>query len=244
MKISLRKLDYYQKRLAARCSGRTCLHFLHISKTGGTAFKNAMKGHELAPRWRLFLQPHRVHLRNIPRGHRILFVTRDPVTRFVSSFHSRLRQGLPSRLAPWREGEELAFRRFPDPNSLALALDSSHPRHAEALAAMRCIRHINSYWDWFGNEELLRKRWRDILFIGRVESLAGDFEELRHALDFPPEAALPSDPKRANRSEALPPLGPRAEALVREWYRRDYEFLERCLFWRREQGGAVAIDRP
>lgn len=244
MKISFRKIEYFRKRLQARWSGRECLHFLHISKTGGTAFKHALKGHELAPRWRLFLQPHRIQLRDLPRDHRILFVTRDPVTRFVSSFHSRLRQGLPSRLAPWREGEEIAFQRFPDPNSLALALDPAHPQHAEAREAMHRIRHINSYWDWFGDEKQLRQRWRDLLFIGRIESFTDDFEKLKTRLELPADVALPGDEKRANRSETRPSLDPDAEALVRNWYRKDYEFLDLCAEWREQQDGAVAKAVP
>ena len=238
MKISFRKLGYLRMRLEARLSGRACLHFLHISKTGGTAFKHALKDHVLAPQWRMFLQPHRITLADVPRGHKLLFVTSDPVTRFVSSFHSRLRQGLPSRLAPWREGEELAFQRFPDPNSLAL--DPGHPQHAEALEAMRRIRHINSYWDWFGDEQLLRKRWQDIIFIGRIESFADDFEALKKLLALPQDLMLPGDEKRANRSEARQPLEPAAEQLVRQWYRRDYEFLDLCAKWRDEHHGAVA----
>ena len=35
-------------RIEARLTGRTCLHFLHVSKTGGTAFKHALRGNELA----------------------------------------------------------------------------------------------------------------------------------------------------------------------------------------------------
>ena len=240
MKISFRKIGYWRMRIEARLTGRTCLHFLHVSKTGGTAFKHALRGNELAPQWRMFLQPHRITLADVPKGHRILFVVRDPVTRFVSSFHSRLRQGLPSRLAPWREGEELAFERFPDPDSLALALAEDHPKHEEALEAMKRIRHINSYWDWFGSEDLLRRRWKDLFFIGRIESFAEDFQQLQSKLALEDSISLPSDEKRANRSAPKQRLSKEAEALIRKWYARDYEFLGICAQWREEQDGAVA----
>ena len=113
-------------------------------------------------------------------------------------------------------------------------------KHAEALEAMRRIRHINSYWDWFGDEQLLRKRWQDIIFIGRIESFADDFEALKKLLALPQDLMLPGDEKRANRSEARQPLEPAAEQLVRQWYRRDYEFLDLCAKWRDEHHGAVA----
>ena len=71
-------------------------------------------------------------------------VTRDPVARYVSGFDSRLRQGAPSRHAPWRGDEEWAFSQFPDPNSLALALNPEHPAHQNALRAMHGITHIQT----------------------------------------------------------------------------------------------------
>jgi hypothetical protein len=41
-----------------------------------------------------------------------------------------------------------------------------------------------------------------------------------------------------------PSLDPDAEALVRNWYRKDYEFLDLCAEWREQQDGAVAKAVP
>lgn len=245
MSLSFRKLDRLKKRIIAACTGRENVHFLHLRKTGGTTLKSALGLYQITPKCVLHLHPHRFVLRHVPRGHRVMFVTRDPVSRYVSGFGSRLRKGAPAHHVPWSADEELAFSRFPDPNSLALALDPEHPSHADAVHAMKTISHIQcSYWDWFGNEEELAAREDAILFIGRVESFDADFELLKTSLGLPPEMILPKDSKSTNRSccdkEKPPALEPAAVELVKNWYRRDYDFLEICAKWREKNGGPVA----
>ncbi len=245
MKISFRKLAALRKRLMAVVTSRQNVHFLHLRKTGGTTIKSALGAHQVTPNSVLYLHPHRITLRDVPRGHRVMFVTRDPVTRFVSGFVSRLRKGAPAHDVAWSAGEELAFSRFKDPNALALALASDHPLHREALEAMNAISHIQCfYWDWFGDEEYLRSRWPDILFIGQVETFDPDFEALKQRLELPAELALPRDSKSTNRNSPQPAriagLEAAAIQLVKQWYNRDYAFLDCCSAWRRENGGAVA----
>jgi hypothetical protein len=174
-----------------------------------------------------------------------MFVVRDPVSRFMSGFDSRLRKGAPAHNVPWTPDEELAFSRFPDANSLALALNPADSRHPEALHAMASITHLNcSYWDWFGDEAALEARADAVLFIGRVESFEADFEALKQVLKLPDEAALPSDSKAANRAErppvGRPPLAPEAIAVLKKWHSRDYSFLSWCEAWRNQHGGPVA----
>lgn len=245
MSLSFRKLASLKKRILAGCTGRMNVHFLHLRKTGGTTLKSVLGAHQITPKCVLHLHPHRIALRHIPQGHRVMFVTRDPVSRYVSGFGSRLRQGAPAHHVPWSPDEEIAFTRFPDPNSLALALDPAHPAHADAVRAMRTISHLQcSYWDWFGNEEELAAREDSILFIGRVESFDADFELLKKPLGLPPELTLPKDSKSTNRSapdaDRRPPLEPAAVELVRNWYCRDYDFLAICEKWRERHGGPVA----
>lgn len=93
MGLSFRKATYLKKCLLARLTGRTNLHFLHIRKTGGTALKNALRAHPVTENCVLHLHPHRIRLSDVPVGHRVMLATRDPVSRFVSGFGSRLRQG-------------------------------------------------------------------------------------------------------------------------------------------------------
>ncbi|MEY3896530.1 MAG: hypothetical protein RLZZ214_2050 [Verrucomicrobiota bacterium] len=243
VKISFRKIKLLKKRVVASLSGRRNVHFLHVRKAGGTALKHVLGPHQVTPTCMLYLHQHRISLKHVPRGHQVMFVTRDPVARYVSGFDSRLRQGAPSRHAPWRGDEEWAFSQFPDPNSLALALDPAHPAHQNALRAMHGITHIRyGYWDWFGDEAALEARREDILFIGRLETFNADFEELKKPLGLPENLTLPSDPKRANRNQSsdTPALEPEAVKWIRHWYRRDYDFLDFCAQWRDEQQGPVA----
>lgn len=242
--MSFRTLESLRKRVLARLTGRQNVHFLHLRKTGGTTLKSVLGPHQVTPKSALHLHPHRFTLAHVPRGHRVMFVARDPVSRFVSGFGGRLRKGAPAHHVEWSPAEELAFSRFTDPNSLALALAPAHPSHAEAVHAMRNITHLQcSYWDWFIDEKLLASRQDDILFIGRIESFDDDFERLKQVLGLPADLSLPKDPKATNQGFSAtkrPPLEPAAIALVKAWYRRDYEFLEFCDAWRARHGGPVA----
>lgn len=241
VKISFGKINTLKKRVIARLSGRRNVHFLHLRKTGGTALKHALTPHQVTPGHMLYFHPHRITLRQIPLGDQILFVTRDPVSRYVSGFLSRLRQGAPSHDVPWRGDEEWAFSRFPSPNALALALNPRHPAHDDARRAMHAISHIRfGYWEWFGDEAALEARQDDILFIGRLENFAADFEALKKPLGLPPTLLLPADARGSNRSSSAPSLEPEAVEWVQRWYARDYDFLDFCEDWRAAQQGPVA----
>jgi hypothetical protein len=231
-KVSFRRLSGYRRRLHAFMRGKMNVHFLHLRKTGGTAIKSALTSQLLTPNAVLHLHPHRITLNHIPRGHRIVFVTRNPVRRFVSGFTSRFNQGAPAHHVPWTPAEAIAFTLFPDPNSLALALDPAHPLHREALDAVKSISHIRcSYWDWFHDEAAFQERMDDILFIGRTEQLDDDFQTLKTLLELPDHLELPRDPAASNRGTPQP-LEPRAIEILRSWHSADYRFLECCETWR------------
>ena len=128
--------------------GKQFIHMLHIGKTGGTAVKAALQKHPVTRRYVIFPHPHRVRLRDIPEGEQVVFFLRDPITRFVSGFYSRQRQGRPRIFSPWSAAEAEAFGIFHSPNELALALSSaSRENKAAAERAMRGIQHIR---DFFG----------------------------------------------------------------------------------------------
>ncbi|MHC5025061.1 MAG: sulfotransferase family 2 domain-containing protein [Planctomycetota bacterium] len=217
--------------LRIRVTPRRRLHLLHIGKTGGTALKAALSGHRAGRRFRIMLHGHRETLRDVPEGDRFMFVTRDPISRFVSAFNSRRREGRPRYDFPWDEAERQAFARFTSAGALASAL--AHPEAAQRRAAecaMRSIHHVKtSYWDWFDNEAYFRSRLDDLFFIGRTESLIADFERLRDQLGLPSTVKLPEDPAAAHRSPVPePPLQPNAVAALQRWYAHDYDFLDLC----------------
>ena len=82
-----------EEKLPAALRTTDPVHFLHIGKTGGTAIKAALKAYP--PAVTLHVHPHRFALADVPRGERVFFFVRDPLSRFVSAFHSRKRRGLP-----------------------------------------------------------------------------------------------------------------------------------------------------
>jgi hypothetical protein len=215
-----------------RASGRQIVHLLHIGKTGGTAVSDALAEHSRTATSILIKEGHRVHLRHVPRGERIVFFLRDPVTRFISGFNSRRRMGRPRFYSPWSAAETEAFSRFETAESLGCALASGdRETRAAAERAMRGIYHVNShFWDWFGDEAAFRARLDDVLFAGRQERLAEDFEQLKALLGVPPGVVLPSDDQRSHRSpEAMERrLSDVAIAALTDWYRDDYAFIDLC----------------
>jgi hypothetical protein len=209
---------------------RSLAHFLHLGKTGGTALKVALRAVE-SPLFTIEVHRHAVRLSDLSDADRFFFSTRDPVTRFVSGFLSRQRQGAPAHNSPWRPLEEIAFVRFDAPESLALALGAEDETlRLQAEEAMSAIEHVNQgYWYWFGDESQLAAAADRVLWIGRQERLDEDLPFLAQALGLD-ELSLPADPSLAH---VAPPgtnkeLSEEAAANVRRWYARDYEFLALC----------------
>ncbi len=223
---------------ANRLRGRQVVHFLHIGKTGGSAIKVALRPCRCTGRFLLKLHPHRVTLRDVRRGEKIVFFVRDPVGRFVSGFYSRQRKGQPLYFREWSPEEEAAFRLFATPNDLATALSSGVRDRREAAAnAMRSIPHVRtSYWYWFENEGYFLSRSSDILFIGLQESLADNFAVLKEMLKLPESVRLPQDDVAAHRNprDLDAHLDPEAIKNLKAWYAADYDFIKLCIRWRTE----------
>lgn len=212
--------------------GRPRIHFLHIRKTGGTAIKKALADNTKRGKYEIVLHKHNVKFNDVPRGERVVFFLRDPVSRFVSGFNSRKRQGMPRYYMPWNPGEAVAFGRFETANELALALASLDKTARDAAEfAMRSIKHVNSsYWDWFGGEAYFLSRMQDIFFVGFQESLDTDFARLRSLLGLPDVIVLPSNEVEAHRGpqDAPKKLDDEAIEAIRAWYQADYEFIRIC----------------
>jgi hypothetical protein len=211
--------------------GRRTLHFLHVSKTGGTAVKTALAPHLRDGRFIIRTHEHEKTFRDIPPGEGIFFVLRDPQTRFVSGFYSRLRQGMPRYSHPWSAAEKVTFEHFKTANQLALALGSQNPgERAAAEAAMQSIGHMRGFFTrWFESEDYFISRLSDVFFIGFQATLDADFEILKSMLGLPGNIRLPTGVD-AHRTPAHydQSLEPAAVENLKQWYRDDIRFYELC----------------
>lgn len=212
---------------AWRGRGKPRLHFLHVSKTGGTAVKHVLR--QARPtRYRVLLHSHPVTMREVPVGEQVVLVVRDPVGRFVSGFNSRARRGGTAHPRDWSPGESAAFQHFPTADSLALALYSGDPEEAAAAAtAMSAVRHLSRHQvNWIVDLETLRSRQDDVLMVGRQWALAEDFARLADLIGLDTHT-LPTDDATAHRtpSDFATGLSDEARAAVRRWYADDYAFL-------------------
>jgi len=215
-----------------RARGRQVLHFLHVSKTGGTAIKHVLKAHRVTSVHAIVLHGHRFTLREMPKGDGAVFCLRSPTSRFVSGFYSRQRQGQPRYFGPWTPDEKIAFAQFQTPNHLALALSSADDaERLQAEKAMRSIEHVKSgYSKWFESEEYLLSRLADIFFIGFQETLAEDFETLKSKLGLPSSLKLPTDDITAHRNPDHVDKNLDAQAIknLNRWYAEDFRFFALC----------------
>lgn len=204
------------------------VHFLHVRKTAGTAIRFALREHLDGPRYRLVMHEHDTRLSDLPVGERVVVFLRDPVSRFVSGFDSRLREGRPRYHRPWTLEEREAFTQFSSADALARALSAENPRlQQDAEAAMKAIRHVQHHYGfWFDNEDYVRSRAADFFHIGFQETLDDDFAGLRSKLGLPVSVQLPVDDVAAHRSPfARTELSACAHDNLRAWYARDYDFL-------------------
>jgi hypothetical protein len=211
---------------------REPVHVFHVGKTGGTALNHVLLEHADVARYRPVFGGHELTLADVPAGERFMFFIRDPLTRFVSAFNSRLREGRPRYHYPWREEERAVFAVFKTPDQLGTALSSADAdERALAEQAMRGIGHLNTrYSYWFGDEAAFRERLPDLFFIGFQERLDEDFELLKQRLGLPPEAQLPRGETAAHQTPAGfdTHLGEAARANLERWYEADLAFVQLC----------------
>lgn len=217
--------------------GYKIIHFLHIGKTGGTAIKSTMlenkgvvqKKFLIKDKHLFALHKHDFHLDKVRKGEFAFFVIRDPIERFVSGFYSRMRKGLPHKYNRWKPEEEYAFSIFETPNQLAEALSNESEKvRNDATNAMKHILHVrNSVWEWFLSEDYLASNREKILYILKQKNLNEDFSSFQKLLQVN-LGELPTDPVKAHQmpSNLDKKLSDIAIQNLRDWYKRDYEFLE------------------
>ncbi|MBL0371215.1 sulfotransferase family 2 domain-containing protein [Rhizobium sp. KVB221] len=215
--------------------------FLHIRKTAGSAFREVLQQHNrLSSENRIRYLSHAQTLQKIAEADttaNLIFIVRDPVSRFVSGFNSRLRKGKRGDKS-WRMREERAFSHFSTPNQLAEALSSWNPwRRMMAKEAMKGIPHLKKHLtDYVGPIPLLEREKHRIFFIASQTHLNDDFEVLRKILGIDEAIALPTDPQVAHRAPDTVErtLSAKGEANIRHHYRKDFEVYEWCMQRRSE----------
>jgi hypothetical protein len=212
------------------------VHILHVSKTGGTAVRDAVRaerqaggGRLLSPWGPIRIHPHGFRLRHVPKGDVAILTLRDPISRFLSGFCSRQRKGAPRHLREWSDAERLSFEWFSTPQELAdaLAEPPGTARH-RAEFAMNSIAHLRRRLiAWTGRPAYLLRHLDKVLYVARQETLDDDWERLQELLELPREVVLPHDFVAAHKTIypydlALSDMG---TAALREWYAEDYEVL-------------------
>lgn len=213
---------------------------LHLRKTAGTALKAVIERQmEVEPLRNVICFEHAMTLpkfiNEYPHAQAIFFV-REPISRFVSGFYSRLRQGRPRYDYPWRPSEAKAFSRFQTPNQLAEALSGSiFGARRHAIAAMKSIGHVrHTYLDCLGSAGFLARIAQRIAFIGHQKDFDADLERLRKLLNIRADISAPSDDVGAHRNPQNVDkyLSGTALANLEEWYAPDFEIYQWCLVQR------------
>ena len=135
--------------------------------------------------------------------------------------------GLPRSNNPWSPGEELAFRKFPEANDLAEALDPDHPENLSAVQAMSEIGHLNRPMSWtLGNGRFTKNP----LFVIRQEHLEDDVNLFFSILKISFRAVPSRNPKISNRDHhpenQPPPLSEKSQHNLASWYREDLVLMK------------------
>jgi hypothetical protein len=215
--------------------GYDFIYFIHIGKTAGSAIRNSFaekssftkKLVKSDNKLLLLGYGHNFRFNDLDDNEFCFFVVRDPISRFISGFYSRLREGKPKNFNPWKPDELKAFKIFKTPNQIAEALSSSDLNMKKnAEEAMLGIGHVNSsYWDWFISSEYLIKNKFKILTILMQEDLSSDFKKFtaEHNLNI----KLPKDEIKSHKmpDQYDKKLSGLAILNLKNWFEKDYQFL-------------------
>lgn len=160
-------------------SGRSREHgFLHIPKTGGSgvnALGRSLQEHGFkspcvfSHGWKM-----EEVLKHFP-DIKISFVLRDPLSRMISGFNSRLRQGRPTYNNIWTPAEAAAFNLFPSVGHLLDAMLAEDEFSKSAVAyTMRNVTHLRwNYGFYFKNTDTVRSNRSSFELIGTMDNMDG-----------------------------------------------------------------------
>lgn len=214
------------------CGTGAPLVYLHIPKTGGTYLTDVLL-HNLQRRDQpdLFYAPHRMTVAQTAEvfgpSRQLALVLRDPLSRFVSAWHSRLREGKPGYHTPWTAAEAQVFATFPDLEALARGLGHLWPgtrrRARAAVAAMTMVPR--GYAHAFGTPDAARRAMPAVRLCLPIEALDSQLDVAMAALGFP-DFSRPPQPVENRSTERPPPLSARAEARLRAFLAEDYAIYD------------------
>lgn len=226
-KRTRRKAHLWIKGAWVRRRGLEPIHILHIYKTGGTALKYALKDISRTTSHAIFSHKHSMGIDCIPPGHKVVFVVRDPVARFVSGFYDRQREGRPRYQTPWSQDERRTFEQFKTPSAIGEALAAGGECANAARAALTSLDRMTVPWSaWLGTTDQFLSRRADILLVGRQETLAADFDRLREKLNLPTHVRLPGDDVDAHRAQNVDrAVSEIARAALEPAFIEDYAWL-------------------
>jgi hypothetical protein len=213
------------------------VHFIHVSKAGGTALRYGIRaarlsagGQLMSPWGEIWGHDHRFRFCDVGSDDKAVLAFRDPISRFLSGYFSRRRKGAPRYFIEWTDPERQSFEWFPTPQALADALaEPSGELRKRAEFAMQSIRHLNRPMTfWTGKPAYLRKHLDKVLYVARQETLDDDWERLKELLELPRDQMLPHDAVKAHRTtyDGDVDISEKGVQALREWYSDDYELLE------------------
>lgn len=214
------------------------LAFLHLGKTAGTQIKLVLD--QLAgPEFRTKIYGHGKTLSDIPDGIPYFFSIRQPVSRFVSGFYERRRQGGAMYPNPWSPFEAVAFGHFEHANDLAEELFSEGKTGRHAREAILSISHTaRRQADHFARQGSFLNEKPPVAIV-RQEVFERDMRWLldKFEIELPLESFLArSRPKvRVTDYTGIPELSRRARENIENWYINDMWFYRDCENWIVEQ---------
>lgn len=205
--------------------------FLHIGKTGGTSIKTVIFS-DLVKGLPIRATDHKETAADIVKDEHALFgfVLRDPITRFVSGFDSRLRNGRPEYNTPWSTAEAVAFSYFATANQLAEALYGKDQRlRSAAIFATRAITHLRrGYQFHLGGLDQVKALLPRIYYACRLETLGDNAHKFVAPVGITREQ-FDANFKRKHVAPQKSKLSRKAVANLREFYASEFEIYDYCV---------------
>ena len=139
--FNLKYFNFYLRSL--ELSVGNSILYLHIPKTGGSNFRESLPQFNKKSNIKIITIRHFRYI-NLLENKKIIFTIRDPISRFVSSFYSRINEDKPYGYTKHSIGEMIAFKWYQDVNKLCKDIYSKNIYNLiKSRLALVWIRQIN-----------------------------------------------------------------------------------------------------